>query len=49
MSIENNIIRIDSIDAFDGTPVLDLKPYIPDMDTVGNALGPEWAKGKPHP
>lgn len=44
LSIENNIIRIDSIDAFHDSPVLDLKPYIPHMDTVRNPFGPKWAK-----
>jgi tRNA-Thr(GGU) m(6)t(6)A37 methyltransferase TsaA len=44
LSIENNIIRIDSIDAFNDTPVLDLKPYIPRMDMVQHAYGPKWVK-----
>jgi len=44
LSVKNNVIRIDSIDAFDGTPVLDLKPYVPRMDEVHDASGPKWAK-----
>ena len=44
LSIENNLIRIDSIDAFNDSPVLDLKPYIPRTDTVRNPFGPKWAK-----
>jgi len=44
LSVKNNVIRIDSIDAFDGTPVLDLKPYVPRMDRVPGASGPKWAK-----
>lgn len=44
LSIENNTIRIDSIDAFNDTPVLDLKPYIPWMDTFKNTFSPKWAK-----
>lgn len=44
LAIENNNIWIDSIDAFNNTPVLDLKPYIPSMDTVQNVIGPKWAK-----
>jgi tRNA-Thr(GGU) m(6)t(6)A37 methyltransferase TsaA len=43
-SIENNVIHIDSIDAFHDTPVLDLKPYVPRMDSVQNPRGPKWAK-----
>ena len=34
VSIRENIIEIDQIDAFPGTPVLDIKPYIPDIDSV---------------
>ncbi|MDY6952304.1 MAG: tRNA (N6-threonylcarbamoyladenosine(37)-N6)-methyltransferase TrmO [Thermodesulfobacteriota bacterium] len=44
LSVKKNVIRIDSIDAFDGTPVLDLKPYVPRMDEVRDASGPKWAK-----
>ncbi|MDY6987457.1 MAG: tRNA (N6-threonylcarbamoyladenosine(37)-N6)-methyltransferase TrmO [Thermodesulfobacteriota bacterium] len=43
LSVKNNVIRIDSIDAFHGTPVLDLKPYVPRMDRVHDASGPKWA------
>lgn len=32
LSIKGNIIGIDHIDARAGTPVLDIKPYIPDND-----------------
>ena len=32
--IENNILYISGIDAFDGTPVLDIKPYLPSIDCV---------------
>lgn len=30
------------IDAFDGTPVLDIKPYTPSLDKVENPQVPEW-------
>jgi len=43
-SIENNVIHIDSIDAFHDSPVVDLKPYVPPMDSVQNSRGPKWAK-----
>ena len=32
--IENNILYVSGIDAFDGTPVLDIKPYLPTIDGV---------------
>jgi len=30
--IENGILYILGIDAFEGTPVLDIKPYLPSID-----------------
>jgi len=42
LSIKGNIIRIDTIDAFDGSPVIDLKPYMPSIDSVADAQVPEW-------
>jgi tRNA-Thr(GGU) m(6)t(6)A37 methyltransferase TsaA len=41
-SVENNIIRIDPIEAFDGSPVLDVKPYIPRHDAISQARTPDW-------
>jgi len=42
LSIDGNIIHIDKIDAFDGSPVIDLKPYIPRVDSIPDAHVPEW-------
>ena len=30
--VENNILRIENVDIIDGTPVLDIKPYVPVFD-----------------
>jgi tRNA-Thr(GGU) m(6)t(6)A37 methyltransferase TsaA len=46
-SIRGTTIRVESIDAFDGTPVLDLKPYIPDVDGEARALVPSWVVQDP--
>jgi tRNA-Thr(GGU) m(6)t(6)A37 methyltransferase TsaA len=43
LSIKGNIIYIDSIDAFNDSPVLDLKSYIPSTYNIQNAFIPEWA------
>jgi tRNA (adenine37-N6)-methyltransferase len=40
-----NILRVRGLDAIDGTPVLDVKPYIPHYDSVPHAKLPGWAKG----
>ena len=37
------IVEIVNIEAFDGTPVLDLKPYIPSSDRVKDVRVAEWA------
>jgi tRNA-Thr(GGU) m(6)t(6)A37 methyltransferase TsaA len=31
--IEYNILHIENIDIIDGTPLLDIKPYLPDFDS----------------
>jgi len=41
--IDEGVIRIDRIDAFDGTPILDLKPYIPAADRAESEVRvPDW-------
>jgi len=42
ISVKDNIIEIENTDAFDGTPVLDIKPFIPGRDTAEDATVPEW-------
>jgi tRNA (adenine37-N6)-methyltransferase len=39
---EGNILTVEGMDAIDGTPVLDIKPYVPGIDGVENALAPSW-------
>lgn len=38
------ILRVVGLDAIDGTPVLDVKPYYPAHDAVRDARVPEWAR-----
>ena len=42
ISIERNIIQVQGLDAIDGTPVLDIKPYYPQYDSKPTATVPEW-------
>jgi tRNA-Thr(GGU) m(6)t(6)A37 methyltransferase TsaA len=45
LSIQNEIITVDKIDAFDGSPILDIKPYIPSIDSKPNGFRvPDWLK-----
>lgn len=41
-----NILKVQGLDAMDGTPVIDIKPYIPGIDAVKNARVPPWMKKK---
>jgi tRNA-Thr(GGU) m(6)t(6)A37 methyltransferase TsaA len=34
VAIKGNVLTVRGLDAMDGTPVLDVKPYIPDFDGV---------------
>ncbi len=37
-----NILKVQGLDAIDGSPVLDIKPYIPGYDSVEDARAPAW-------
>jgi len=41
LSVKSNVVTVRGLDAFDGTPVLDMKPF-DYMDTTGDARVPEW-------
>jgi tRNA-Thr(GGU) m(6)t(6)A37 methyltransferase TsaA len=32
LGIEGNLLRIENVDVVDGTPLLDIKPYVPEFD-----------------
>ncbi len=37
-----NILVVEGLDALNGTPVIDIKPYIPQGDSVADAAVPPW-------
>jgi tRNA-Thr(GGU) m(6)t(6)A37 methyltransferase TsaA len=37
-------LRVRGLDAIDGTPILDLKPYFPQFDSAPGARVPEWVE-----
>ncbi len=39
---QGNLLRVEGLDATDGTPVIDIKPYLPEYDSVTNATVPPW-------
>jgi tRNA-Thr(GGU) m(6)t(6)A37 methyltransferase TsaA len=34
VSLENNLIHVDHVDILDGTPLLDIKPYVPEFENA---------------
>jgi tRNA-Thr(GGU) m(6)t(6)A37 methyltransferase TsaA len=37
-SIEANLLRVSNVDILNGTPLLDIKPYVPDFDAQEDAI-----------
>ena len=44
---EKGIIGLYYIDAFDGTQVIDLKPYVPSVDRIEKPKTPDWCNHWP--
>jgi len=42
LSVSGNVLKVKGLDAIDGTPVLDIKPYYPQFDCRSDAVVPEW-------
>ena len=42
--ISDNIIEVEEIDAYDGTPVIDIKCYIPGSPEASDVRVPDWVK-----
>jgi len=42
LKVEGNVLRVKGLDAVDGSPVLDVKPYIPQHDSIPEAEVPRW-------
>ena len=46
LAVKDGVVTVDQIDAFDGTPVLDIKPYTPGPDRPKkDTRVPDWAAG----
>jgi tRNA (Thr-GGU) A37 N-methylase len=44
---DSGVVRIAAIDAFDNSPLLDIKPYIGVVDRVDQVGVPDWYEGWP--
>ncbi|WVZ11354.1 hypothetical protein V8G54_015884, partial [Vigna mungo] len=41
-AVQGNMVLLSGVDLVDGTPVLDLKPYLPYCDSIREATVPNW-------
>jgi len=44
IGVEGRVLSVRGLDAIDGTPVLDIKPYFPVYDHDSGAVVPEWVE-----
>ncbi len=44
LKVEGNSLEVAGLDARDGSPVVDIKPYIPKGDCLTEAVAPDWVK-----
>lgn len=42
LGIEDNIVTVKGLDVIKDTPILDIKPYTPQYDSVSDAKVPDW-------
>jgi len=47
LKIEECVLTVKGLDALKGSPVIDIKPYIPRADSVPGARVPEWTSRGP--
>ncbi|MGQ9639948.1 MAG: tRNA (N6-threonylcarbamoyladenosine(37)-N6)-methyltransferase TrmO [Candidatus Bathyarchaeia archaeon] len=47
IKIEECTLTVKGLDAFEGSPVIDIKPYIPRADSIPEARVPEWTSRGP--
>ena len=45
VGVDGRVLEVRGLDAVDGTPVLDVKPYIAHYDAVSRTTIPKWARG----
>ena len=42
LGIDGNVLTVKGLDALDGTPLIDIKPYTPQYDLRGEVKVPKW-------
>lgn len=43
-AVREHMVLLSGVDLVDGTPVLDIKPYLPYCDNIRGAIVPDWVK-----
>ncbi len=44
--VEDNVLLLEDVDLLDGTPLLDIKPYVPDFDQPPGPVKTGWLAGR---
>jgi tRNA (Thr-GGU) A37 N-methylase len=39
-NVDTGVLQLDAMDCLDGTPLLDIKPYLPSVDAMTDAITP---------
>lgn len=47
LKVEGCVLTVKELDAVEGSPVIDIKPYIPRADSIPDARVPEWTTHGP--
>ena len=47
LKVEECTLTVGGLDAFEGSPIIDIKPYLPRADCFPNAHAPAWTKKGP--
>lgn len=47
LKVEKCLLTVKNLDALEGSPIIDIKPYIPRADSIPNARVPKWTRHGP--
>jgi tRNA-Thr(GGU) m(6)t(6)A37 methyltransferase TsaA len=42
LAVDNNIVHVEGVDVLDGTPLIDIKPYVPHFDQPAGPVSVGW-------
>jgi tRNA-Thr(GGU) m(6)t(6)A37 methyltransferase TsaA len=43
LEVKDSSLKVEGLDAINGTPILDIKPFIPRIDSAPDAVTPVWS------